>query len=102
MTAGQRAEALIAEGAGRRRLAQELDITEYQARRLLDERRTSPGPAREPEQVTAPLWDPAEAGIRTGQIRPGQDVGPQRMDEINTEMAGAGINGARGETGGRS
>jgi hypothetical protein len=81
MTVGQRAEALIAEGAGRRRLAQELEISEYQARRLLDEYRAAPGPAYEPEQVT-PLWGPAETGI-------------------GTDGSGAGINGARVRTGGR-
>ncbi|MGH3614941.1 MAG: DUF2637 domain-containing protein [Pseudonocardia sp.] len=111
MTTGQRAEALIAEGAGRRRLAQELDISEYQARRLLDEHRTPPGPADDPEQVTAPLWGPAETEISTGQIGTGQisteigtghDVDPQRVHEINTDMSGAGINGTRVETGGRS
>jgi hypothetical protein len=96
MTMGQRAEALIAEGAGRRRLAQELDISEYQARRLLDEHRAPPGPAHEPEQVTAPLWGPAETGIGTG-----QDVGPQRVHEIDTDGSGVGINGARVQTGGR-
>ncbi|MGH3614098.1 MAG: DUF2637 domain-containing protein [Pseudonocardia sp.] len=106
MTAEQRAEALIAEGAGRRRLAQELDISEYQARRLLDEHRTPPSPAHEQKQVTAPLWGPAETGIGTAQIGTeigaGQDVDPQRVHEINTDMTGAGINGARLETGGRS
>lgn len=104
MTAEQRAEALIAEGAGRRRLAQELDISEYQARRLLDERRTPPGPAHEPEPLTAPLWGPAETGtgIGTEQIGTGQDVDPQRVREIDTDMGGAGINGVRVETGGRS
>lgn len=101
MTAEQRAEALIAEGAGRRRLAQELDISEYQARRLLDEHRTPPGPAHEPEQVTAPLWGPVETGIST-EIGTGHDVDPQRVHEINTDMSGAGINGARVKTGGRS
>lgn len=35
-----RAAALIAEGAGRRRLSRELDITEYEARRLLSRPRT--------------------------------------------------------------
>ncbi|MGH3614916.1 MAG: hypothetical protein ACRDRK_20450, partial [Pseudonocardia sp.] len=101
MTPERRAEALIAEGAGRRRLAQELDISEYQARRLLDEHRTPPGPAHEPEQVSAPLWGPAETEIGT-EIGTAQDVDPQRVHGINTDMAGAGINGARVETGGRS
>jgi hypothetical protein len=41
-TAEQRAAALIAEGAGRRRLASELEISEYRARRLLDHARTNP------------------------------------------------------------
>lgn len=40
----ERAAELIAEGAGRRRLSRELDITEYEARRLLAEAR-SPEPA---------------------------------------------------------
>jgi hypothetical protein len=40
---GQRARELIAAGAGRRRLAQELDITEYEARQLLGHaRRATP------------------------------------------------------------
>lgn len=99
MTAEQRAEALIAEGAGRRRLAQELDISEYQARRLLDEHRTPP--AYEPGQVTAPLWGPAGTGIST-EIGTGHDVDPQRVHEINTDTSGAALNGARVETGGRS
>jgi hypothetical protein len=105
MTAEQRAEALIAEGAGRRRLAQELEISEYQARRLLDEHRT-PGPAHAPEQVTAPLWGPAGTGIGTAQISTeigtGQDVDPQRVHGTDTDRSGAGINGARVQTGGRS
>ncbi|MGH3611435.1 MAG: DUF2637 domain-containing protein [Pseudonocardia sp.] len=101
MTPERRAEALIAEGAGRRRLAQELDISEYQARRLLDERRTSSGPAHKLEQVTAPLWGAAETGIGT-EIGAARDVDPQRVREINTDMAGAGINGVRVQTGGRS
>jgi len=93
MPAEQRAEALIAGGAGRRRLAQELDISEYQARRLLDEHRTP----HETEQVPAPLWGPAVVGISTG-----QDVDPERVHEIDTDMSGAEINGARVQTGGRS
>lgn len=43
---GNRAAELIAAGAGRRRLARELDITEHEARRLLDRTRTTTtGPA---------------------------------------------------------
>ena len=42
---GERARELIAAGVGRRRLAQELDITEYEARQLLaGARRTAPTP----------------------------------------------------------
>lgn len=44
-TSPNRAEALIAAGAGRRRLSRELDITEYEARRLLERTRaTDPSP----------------------------------------------------------
>ena len=45
-TDSDRAGALIAAGAGRRRLARELDIPEYEARRLLEAARpTTPSPA---------------------------------------------------------
>lgn len=40
-----RVAALIAEGAGRRRLSRELDISEYEARRLLDRTRQTNGAA---------------------------------------------------------
>ncbi|MDN5933399.1 MAG: DUF2637 domain-containing protein, partial [Pseudonocardia sp.] len=44
-----RAEALIAEGAGRRRLSRELDISEYEARQLLARNRPAdPLPERSP------------------------------------------------------
>jgi hypothetical protein len=42
--AGDRAAALIDAGAGRRRLARELGISEYEARRLLDRSRTTGEP----------------------------------------------------------
>ncbi len=41
--AGNRVDELIAAGAGRRRLAQELEITEYEARRLLTRARNGDG-----------------------------------------------------------
>ena len=56
--AGERARELIAAGAGRRRLAQELDITEYEARQLLDQR-----PPRHPTPTDT------TAGSRTGDDR---------------------------------
>lgn len=43
--AGGRAAALIAAGAGRRRLARELGISEYEARQLLDRSRTTDEPS---------------------------------------------------------
>lgn len=41
-----RAAELIAAGAGRRRLSRELDITEYEARRLIERARPTPSPRR--------------------------------------------------------
>jgi hypothetical protein len=41
-----RADELIAAGAGRRRLSRELDITEYEARRLIERARPTPSPGR--------------------------------------------------------
>jgi hypothetical protein len=50
---GYRAAELIAAGAGRRRLARELDITEYEARRLLERARTpDPAPGLSSEHMT--------------------------------------------------
>ena len=49
-TSTNRAAALIAEGAGRRRLSRELDITEYEARQMLARTR-SDEPADEPQQL---------------------------------------------------
>ncbi|MCW2900392.1 MAG: hypothetical protein JWO67_2657 [Streptosporangiaceae bacterium] len=51
-TPQDRAAALIAEGAGRRRLSRELDITEYEARRLIAHRREAE-PTASPERVPA-------------------------------------------------
>ena len=49
-----RAAALIAAGVGRRRLSRELDITEYEARRLLaDARTTNPSPTGVPAGTAA-------------------------------------------------
>ncbi len=44
-TAPDRAAELIADGAGRRRLSRELDITEYEARRLIEAARSTPSPS---------------------------------------------------------
>lgn len=55
----ERAIALIAAGAGRRRLSRELDITEYEARRLLE--RVCPT-GDDPAPATA---EPTEAGVPT-------------------------------------
>jgi hypothetical protein len=55
-----RATELIDAGAGRRRLARELGITEHEARQLIDRtRRTSQD---SPEQDTTPPWVPAING----------------------------------------
>lgn len=99
-TAEQRAERLIAEGAGRRRLARELDITEYQARQLLDRTRTQDAAevdeAAEAADEPAEPAEPTSGGVGSGW---GQDVDPERVHAIN----GAGINGARfGTAGGTS
>lgn len=40
-TRTERAAELIAQGAGRRRLARELGVTEYEARQLIDQTRTT-------------------------------------------------------------
>jgi hypothetical protein len=84
-TAEQRAAALIAEGAGRRRLARELEISEYEARRLLDRTRTA--------HDTAP-----SAGRAGTEQDTDQDVAAERVHSIN----GAGINGVSYEMGGRT
>lgn len=63
----ERVRELIAAGAGRRRLARELDITEYEARQLLEGvRRTThtPGPA------PAALPDRASDTERSGDLTP--------------------------------
>ena len=66
-----RAAALIAAGAGRRRLSRELGVTEHEARRLLAQARpTTPDPAgatpRRPTAsettAAAPTTDPTTAG----------------------------------------
>jgi hypothetical protein len=49
----ERTAQLIAAGVGRRRLARELDITEYEARRLLD--RARPTPSEEPHEAAPHL-----------------------------------------------
>ncbi|WP_219418581.1 DUF2637 domain-containing protein [Pseudonocardia nigra] len=81
-TAEQRATVLIAEGAGRRRLARELEISEYEARRLLDRTRTA--------------HDPADTARSAGGPDTEQDLGSERVHAIN----GAGLNGASYGTGG--
>jgi hypothetical protein len=72
---GQRAAELIADGAGRRRLARELGISEYEARQLIDRTRSTPdttGPAdadpdvavtsTSTEHDAAPQWASAVNG----------------------------------------
>ena len=54
-----RAAALIAAGAGRRRLSRELGVSEYEARRLLDQVRTSTATLAEAEPAAPAL---AESG----------------------------------------
>lgn len=109
-TAEQRAAALIAEGAGRRRLASELGISEYRARRLLDLARTSPV-----GQYSADVRPPTVEGSEVG----GAEVGGAEVEGLDGEATeceqeqqdghpervhageGVGTNGARYEIGGR-
>ena len=62
-----RAAALIAAGAGRRRLSRELGVTEYEARRLLDRARptTDDDTAAPTDDTEAAPTAPTTAGARS-------------------------------------
>ena len=76
-TRPQRAAELIAEGAGRRRLARELEISEHEARRLLDRTRTTQEPTDPPD--TEPGTDPDGGPVGGG----GRDVVSDRVPSLN-------------------
>jgi hypothetical protein len=91
----QRAAALIAEGAGRRRLASELEISEYRARRLLDRARTHPD-HNGVEQDNADVEGLDDEAMQH-QHEQQQDGRPERMPAGHS----AGTNGASYGIGGR-
>ena len=66
---GDRVAELIADGAGRRRLARELGISEYEARQLLDRTRTDSG---------SPDSGSPDSGTGTT-----QDAVPDRVPAVN-------------------
>jgi hypothetical protein len=97
VTAEQRAAALIAEGAGRRRLASELEISEYRARRLLDHARTNP------DHNGAEQDDARQDGAEVEDL--GDEVAEHEQQDGRPERVpaghSAGTNGTHYEIGGR-
>lgn len=86
-TPTQRAAALIAEGAGRRRLARELGVSEYEARQLIDQTRSTGAPDRgAPEPATPPASDISTTSTTsTTPSSPSaeQDAAPTREPALN-------------------
>ncbi|MDN5750570.1 MAG: DNA polymerase [Pseudonocardia sp.] len=78
---GVRAAALIADGAGRRRLARELGISEYEARQLIDRSRSTPDatdPADADPEVAATSTSRSTTGTSTE-----HDAAPQWASAVN-------------------
>ncbi len=76
---GERAAELIAEGAGRRRLARELGVSEYEARQLIDRTRTT----TDTTGAAPSDADPDEPDISTTSTSTEHGAAPDRVHAVN-------------------
>lgn len=83
-TQAEQAAALIAEGAGRRRLARELGVSEYEARQLIDHARTTPaGDTGATEPAAAPVPDMSTTSTTPSSTSTEHDTAPTREPALN-------------------